>query len=741
MDFASLLKKKKNKKKRPASTVASQGPDAKRQHVSEQPKVRKVTKTVTIFFAHVPKTAGSAIKQILKQSCIPTHQGEGWKIRTKDGKTVHIIARGHAYSSDFPRSAFKVATIREPVERFLSAFSFVREAGINHPHQQAVSQAREWSPFLQKFGSVAEFLKDQAAVKTIMHPTSGHTHFHHLRSWIMDPQTKALNVDFIIRQTNVNEDFARLCSLLQLEVSQNVAPFNVTGKKFEVTKEDRLTIEQLLADDIQIYNDVSATLDSLHSSAEQKIAALLGSSGSSISNTGHELHIEATANVSQHFWHFMMGEFLPIVYEIITAPKSIRKVFIYKEQAQFPLNSFYHELCHTHGTGTGGSSIPEISVVEPKGKPKNAHVTYHESWDFVGGGEKLKQVGRYLAQWAASANAGQDKDGGDVTVVQIRKNVESLSAYYSQHAHGVGKGGTKRYGTDKRNVSNLPEVAAEIEKAYTVGDGGGAGGSKSKSNRERRRVQEVADDGQTLLQQIRTYAQADVLVLGHGAGMVHMLWMKQNSTIVEIIPTAKVREGTGAADGALRLSGLLNHNLHRIECDDSHQSIEPTRVIDAVKQHRQLRAGGAGSSGGSAGGSGGDSTHVGGGGGGGGGGGDGKPAITTLVLTASSSQPAPEPVAGAGAGAGAASGNLTNTNMNTDTNTHAAAATTTPTIGSGGADKELPAVAEEFRSMVIGNLVALRERELTDADADVDMDARHGVGRVVFEQMTHSQVQ
>ena len=49
--------------------------------------------------------------------------------------------------------------------------------------------------------------------------------------------------------------------------------------------------------------------------------------------------------------------------------------------------------------------------------------------------------------------------------------------------------------------------------------------------------------------------------------------------------------------------------------------------------------------------------------------------------------------------------------------------------------------------MVIGNLVALRERELTDADADadvdmdMDMDARHGVGRVVFEQMTHSQVQ
>ena len=132
---------------------------------------------------------------------LPVIEGAG-AAGSKGGVHVMISSGGHSTVRDFPPAAFKFAVIRHPVDRFLSAYDFVREGGANHPLKGKVPQARTWQPFLAKFDTLAEFLKDRQAVRTITDPRSGHTHFWPLRHWICtsSEDESCEGVDFFIRQ-------------------------------------------------------------------------------------------------------------------------------------------------------------------------------------------------------------------------------------------------------------------------------------------------------------------------------------------------------------------------------------------------------------------------------------------------------------------------------------------------------------------------------------------------------------
>jgi hypothetical protein len=61
--------------------------------------------TLPVYLIHVPKTAGSAIKQTLKTLAATSEAFEGWKVTNRDGVVIHFIARGHCRVRDFPRPA------------------------------------------------------------------------------------------------------------------------------------------------------------------------------------------------------------------------------------------------------------------------------------------------------------------------------------------------------------------------------------------------------------------------------------------------------------------------------------------------------------------------------------------------------------------------------------------------------------------------------------------------------------
>jgi hypothetical protein len=205
---------------------------------------------------------------------------EGWTFHTRSGRCVRIIARGHCPARRFPPrspNVFKVATIREPVERFISAYNFVREGGINHPDQGAVQQARDWSPFLQKFGSIDAFVNDKAALKTIMSPRTGHTHFDHLMPWVCAPNGE-VDVDLVIRQGHVSADFRAMCDILDIHLSTpSVSKRNVTGSRSKVSDATTQALKRLLREDIQLYTKLEKDAGKMQEVFRERVHRLVHS--------------------------------------------------------------------------------------------------------------------------------------------------------------------------------------------------------------------------------------------------------------------------------------------------------------------------------------------------------------------------------------------------------------------------------------------------------------------------------
>jgi hypothetical protein len=97
MNFNKMLGSyKKKTKKRILSAPETIGNE-------KRPREETPESVVTIYFVHVPKTAGSALKQIFSKVVDEKHT-EGWRLKTTDGTIVNIVANGHSPCSNFPVS-------------------------------------------------------------------------------------------------------------------------------------------------------------------------------------------------------------------------------------------------------------------------------------------------------------------------------------------------------------------------------------------------------------------------------------------------------------------------------------------------------------------------------------------------------------------------------------------------------------------------------------------------------------
>ena len=275
----------RNRHRKPTGHATKHNPRKSRHpHARRTPHTSHLPDHIYIYFVHVPKTAGSAIKHTLLRNdprrAKSNRPREGWLLHTRKGVPVHIIARGHSTAASFPprgRNVFKMATIREPIERFISAYNFVREGGKNHPNQGAVQQARNWAPFLQKYDTIDAFLTDKKAVQTIMHPKTGHTHFDHLPRWVVSKSNRnnEPDIDFYIRQTHVDQDFRAFCDTFDLQIADGtVQPFNVTGTKSKRTPHTVREIKRILHDDIRLYESILRSIDSTHQTTRRKMEQL-----------------------------------------------------------------------------------------------------------------------------------------------------------------------------------------------------------------------------------------------------------------------------------------------------------------------------------------------------------------------------------------------------------------------------------------------------------------------------------
>ena len=271
-----------------------------------------------------------------------------------------------------------------------------------------------------------------------------------------------------------------------------------------------------------------------------------------------KLYIKAPSNVSQHFWHFMMGECLPVLYVVLK--HSYTNVHLVKEEhtTTFPLNSFYHEVCASHGIQILISSTPQ----------KGTKYITPLNWDWHNNGEehKLLWIARHLKRWATKGAPAKKKTSSHVRlcVVQDRQNTSVLDKYY-RDTETLPK--RKIYGSERRQITNLKNVAQRLQQHY---------GNAME-------VQLLGSETLTLQQQINQYVNANLLVLGHGAGMLHLLWMRPRTCVVEIMPRTKQKNNDGAVQGCKRLCRMLGFLLRRIIVRDVKDTVRVDDVLSCVK--------------------------------------------------------------------------------------------------------------------------------------------------------------
>ena len=211
---------------------------------------------------------------------------------------------------------------------------------------------------------------------------------------------------------------------------------------------------------------------------------------------------------------------------------------------------------------------------------------------------------KFLRRWVLhdtapaeiKARVDERKEAKPLLVVQDRNNLnDSLKDYYEVHHLAPEKNKVmskrKTYGSVRRHVENLREVSMKcmiktvtylINTVYPqVAD--------ALRDETQYEVQHIAsDDNLTLKQQICQYSSANALVMGHGAGMIHLLWMRPDSTIVEVIPAEKLGHYNGGVQGCLRLATLCEFKLRRLVCEKTHCAIDVGSVVDAVKRAGEL---------------------------------------------------------------------------------------------------------------------------------------------------------
>lgn len=217
-----------------------------------------------------------------------------------------------------------------------------------------------------------------------------------------------------------------------------------------------------------------------------------------------------------HFWHWFMGEFLPVVYLISKYPNHSRiKLYNkFRKWGSFPLDKFYKEI-------DVNKKIIYTNILPSK--TRKIKITKNEyGWDNLERrwGEctmkRIKIAVAFLKKKAVIFGKmnGWDKKINQIknsTCVQLRMNHPDLTEFYKNT-------GIKKYGSDKkRAISGLDKLHDHCTKSIIY----------------------FFADGKGLYHQLYPYLYCKSIVLGHGAGMVWLLFMPQNSRILEICPHGK----------------------------------------------------------------------------------------------------------------------------------------------------------------------------------------------------------
>lgn len=207
-------------------------------------------KTHLVYFVHVPRTGGTAIVMNLLKNSVKNDNStvQNMLLKRKDNNFIRLLHIGHQISTMCPKEAFKFAFIRDPLKRFLSAFSYISEGGKNNPVRPgaeiwAMKQFKKYN-----IKTPTDLINSPEWIKNKLFELE---HFKSLANYICDEQGN-INIDFIGNTDNMQEDINKLFKVLDFKQIK-IKKENQSTSKFTLSTKDKQFLREYYKKDFEIY--------------------------------------------------------------------------------------------------------------------------------------------------------------------------------------------------------------------------------------------------------------------------------------------------------------------------------------------------------------------------------------------------------------------------------------------------------------------------------------------------------
>ena len=179
-----------------------------------------------VFF-HIPKTAGISISNALFGDV-------KWGHRSVNFYKSH-------YGENVFNSLYKFCFVRNPYDRLFSAYTFLKEGGINNLDSEFSNS------YLQEFANFDEFVLKGLEKEEIMN----WVHFKPQYTFVCDENDNIV-MDFVGKMENLNADFNTVCKHLNIESELQKLNMSAT-KKNDFSEEVKTMIKLKYQKDFNLF--------------------------------------------------------------------------------------------------------------------------------------------------------------------------------------------------------------------------------------------------------------------------------------------------------------------------------------------------------------------------------------------------------------------------------------------------------------------------------------------------------
>ena len=538
----------------------------------------KRTHVTYLYLVQIPGTPMKGVVDALYARCVTRCSTPQRMVFYPASDHVTIVYTSPFVAmSEYPNDGVTFALTLHPYERFLRCRSFVQS---NTSDAQVMGLKHACARF---------HIKDHGDMFTQL----PYVHTSLFRNKVYCPQMKYVTNTF--HQPSATNhyvykiaDLDKLCRRLNVETGVAAEEISTSvrreeglpGKDRKDSKDDDSSSSSPL---VALTDDIKSHINRVYDEDFIYFQYPIHSSAVALA---HTLYVVSPITQCQHFWHFMLGEFIPLVmlvvkYQAVTP----LQITMYKMQVKYPQNVFYQELAaavphlriQIHG------DIERIDHNYTTLKPLD-NVTYEELVR-SGDTEQIRSAVAYIQELVARQNRNRNRNRSRATTsasVDRRENVvpghvvvhirtddsnAELNRYYKTHyadKWGQVASFTQTHGATRRRVTNIHDVVNAVHQFY----------------RHKKQVEVVkSDSAEPLFGQIAKYVNCEVLVMEHGASMFFVMFLRPGSTIVEIIPRKKSTNPNKAVQALTWLAKLGGHTLRRVIVEDRVAKVSVADVL------------------------------------------------------------------------------------------------------------------------------------------------------------------